>query len=131
MGEAKTGETQYVEQAYTELNPLTGLYYSHNFFKKADEYLGQAKPKDYCLVAIDIEHFRLFNKLYGRDSGDELLIYIAECVKLCSSASGIKIKPHITGTCHVVPAIHFFIADMNSDFRSIGLEAEHTSCGMP
>lgn len=86
MGEAKTGETQYVEQAYTELNPLTGLYYSHNFFKKADEYLGQAKPKDYCLVAIDIEHFRLFNKLYGRDSGDELLIYIAECVRKIQDA---------------------------------------------
>ena len=81
MGEAKTGETQYVKQAYTELNPLTGLYYNYSFFKKVDEYLGQVELGKYCLVAIDIEHFRLFNKLYGRDSGDELLVYIADCVR--------------------------------------------------
>jgi len=32
--------------------------------------LPEILPNTYCIVAIDIEHFRLFNKLYGRSSGD-------------------------------------------------------------
>ena len=74
-------EEKYVRQAYTELNPLTGLYYNRAFFKKADKYLKGVEPRTYSFVAIDIEHFRLFNKLYGREAGDELLVYIAECLK--------------------------------------------------
>lgn len=74
-------EEQYVKQAYTELNPLTGLYYNRSFFKKADEFLESIDYKDYMLVAIDVEHFRLFNKIYGRETGDKLLIYIADCIK--------------------------------------------------
>ncbi len=74
-------EEKYVRQAYTELNPLTGLYYNRAFFKKADRYLKGVEPRTYSFVAIDIEHFRLFNKLYGREAGDELLVYIAECLK--------------------------------------------------
>lgn len=35
----------------------------------------------YSMVAIDIEHFRLFNKLYGRETGDELILYIQNCLK--------------------------------------------------
>lgn len=81
-------EETYVRQAYTELNPLTGLYYNHAFFKKADNYLKGVKPRMYCFVAIDIEHFRLFNKLYGREAGDELLIYIAECLKRIQKEHG-------------------------------------------
>ena len=65
----------------SELNSLTGLYYNNYFFQKADEKLSKLENGTYCLTAIDIEHFRLFNKLYGREEGDQLLIYIAECVK--------------------------------------------------
>lgn len=74
-------EKQSTRQDYPELCPLTGLYYNKAFFKKVDEQLLQIKPGTYSLVALDIEHFRLFNKLYGRDSGDELLIYIADCLR--------------------------------------------------
>ncbi len=55
------------------VNPLTGLFYNKAFFSKVREYLESNKPKEYCIAAMDIEHFRLFNKLYGRDEGDRLL----------------------------------------------------------
>ena len=67
-----------------ELNSLTDLYYNNYFFQKVDEKLNKLNKladSAYCLTAIDIEHFRLFNKLYGREEGDKLLMYIAECVK--------------------------------------------------
>lgn len=75
------GEEEYVHQAYTELNPLTGLYYNHAFFKEADKFIKNLKDDTYSMVAIDIEHFRLFNKIYGREAGDELIVYIADCLK--------------------------------------------------
>lgn len=73
-----TRETQFVRQAYTEFNPLTGLYFSKAFFQKAEEFVKRTEPGQYCMVAIDIEHFRLFNKIYGRAQGDKLLVEIAD-----------------------------------------------------
>ncbi|MBQ7775942.1 MAG: EAL domain-containing protein [Lachnospiraceae bacterium] len=64
-----------------EINPLTGLYFSHAFTGKADEFLKEMSPEGYCMVAIDLEHFRLFNKLYGREQGDELLILLADSLR--------------------------------------------------
>lgn len=81
-------EEKYVHQAYTELNPLTGLYYNRAFFKKVDERLETVEERTHCFVAIDIEHFRLFNKIYGREAGDELLVYIAECLKRIEQSHG-------------------------------------------
>ena len=63
-----------------ERNPLTGLFYDKIFLQRVDEILKNIVPNTYCMVAIDIEHFRLFNKLYGREAGDELLIHVADCI---------------------------------------------------
>lgn len=35
---------------------------------------------NYCIVAFGVEHFRLYNKWFGRKEGDELLIYISEAL---------------------------------------------------
>ncbi|NLL78759.1 MAG: EAL domain-containing protein [Clostridiales bacterium] len=70
-----------LDKELVKLNPLTGLLYNRAFFKQADECLKRIEPDTYSLVAIDIEHFRLFNKLYGREEGDNLLIYVADCVR--------------------------------------------------
>lgn len=60
------------------INELTGLYCSDMFFEKADEFLQGVKREDYCMMAVDVEHFRLYNKIHGRDSGDSLLKTIAD-----------------------------------------------------
>lgn len=77
----KVAEETYVHQAYTEFNPLTGLYYNRAFLKKADEFLEEIVPGTYSLVAIDIINFRLFNRLYGREEGDRFLVHVANCLK--------------------------------------------------
>lgn len=64
-----------------KLEKRMGLYYDREFFEKAEERLKDIKEVPYSFVAIDLEHFHLFNKLYGRDKGDELLLYIAGCIK--------------------------------------------------
>lgn len=64
-----------------QYNSLTGLLYNLSFIQKAGQFIQDLRPNTYCMIAIDIEHFRLFNKLYGRESGDKLLQYISNCLK--------------------------------------------------
>ncbi|MFR3753049.1 MAG: diguanylate cyclase domain-containing protein [Enterocloster sp.] len=47
------------------------------FFRQSAAFLKHVKnPEDYCLMAIDIEHFKLFNDWYGQEAGDRLLAMI-------------------------------------------------------
>lgn len=62
-------------------NNLSDCYYNHSFMERLRKRLPEILPNTYCIVAIDIEHFRLFNKLYGRSSGDEVIRYIYTCLK--------------------------------------------------
>lgn len=62
-------------------NNLSDYYYNHSFMERLRKRLLEILPNTYCIVAIDIEHFRLFNKLYGRSSGDEVIRYIYTCLK--------------------------------------------------
>ena len=66
-------------------NNLSDYYYNHSFMERLRKRLPEILPNTYCIVAIDIEHFRLFNKLYGRSSGDEVT-----CCIECSSITSMK-----------------------------------------
>ena len=57
-----------------------GLFGASQFFKTVD-YRLKADWEGYCLVAIDIEHFKLYNKWWGRQAGDEFLADIALVLK--------------------------------------------------
>lgn len=55
------------------IDQLTGLYYPKGFMEEARRFIPGAVPGAYCMAAIDILHFRLYNKLHGRDGGDRFL----------------------------------------------------------
>lgn len=65
------------------LNPLTGLYRRSVFFHLAQNllYANAGSDTPYCLMAIDIEHFKLFNEWYGTAAGDDFLINIGKHLK--------------------------------------------------
>ena len=75
------GESEAIVINGLEVNALTGLYLSHTFIHKAEEFLQNVDGEGYCVLAIDLEHFRLFNKLYSREQGDILLKEVAELLK--------------------------------------------------
>ena len=81
QGEEDNKADRYVHKAYTEINPLTGLYFNRAFFRKADDLICNISDDEHILLAIDIERFRLFNRLYGRSEGDRLLLTIADCLR--------------------------------------------------
>ena len=45
----------------TGADPITGLYRRNVFFRVAPLFLTEAEPGAFCLMSIDIEHFKLFN----------------------------------------------------------------------
>ena len=75
MGRKSTGRD--------EKNRLTGLFSREPFFKQTEAFLqiNDTSPGKYCLVTIDIEHFKLFNEWYGQEAGDRLLEEIGEHLK--------------------------------------------------
>ena len=65
-------------QGITQLLELSS---DRQFFKEADKFIKTIKPDTHVLVAVDVEHFRMFNKIFGRDEGNILLNNIAECIE--------------------------------------------------
>ncbi len=78
MKEEKTINHPYQCQETLAKNALTGLLFPEDFMEEVRRFIAQTEPGTYCMVAIDILHFRVFNKLYGRDAGDRLLKKIGE-----------------------------------------------------
>ena len=60
---------------------LSDFYYNRTFMSNVRSKMEMGLSGAYSMVAIDIEHFRLFNKLYGREAGDKLILYIQNCLK--------------------------------------------------
>lgn len=60
---------------------LTGLYIEEVFFEKAKIYLNREPERECYMAALDIEHFRLYNKIHGREAGNELLVMVSRCLK--------------------------------------------------
>lgn len=72
----KTGESRE-----PDADRLTGLYRQDRFLSVARQYLQRVGDEPFCLMAIDIEHFKLFNEWYGQEAGDAFLIDIGDCLK--------------------------------------------------
>jgi len=56
----------------TNIDEITGLRKANVFYSEASEYV-KTSNKPCCMVATDLEHFKLFKNWYGRNKGDELL----------------------------------------------------------
>lgn len=63
------------------MDSSVGLYRRSVFLIEAEEFLKNKDTGKYCLMAIDIEHFKLFNEWYGRTAGDEFLANIGTRLK--------------------------------------------------
>lgn len=60
-----------------EIDALTGLLTKDAFYRKVEAILRTGET-GYCLVAADLERFKVFNDAYGEVEGDNLLRYLAK-----------------------------------------------------
>ena len=60
---------------------VINLYGSREFLTKANELVADNTNKKWCILAMDIEHFKLFDEWFGREKGNELLVGISKILK--------------------------------------------------
>ena len=85
MYQAKQDLIQQIDRRYApsepEIDELTKLYGKSAFFDKAAEYLAAHPDDALCMISVDIDHFKLYNQFFGRDSGDRYLKYVAATLR--------------------------------------------------
>ena len=65
----------------TERDDMTGLFNKDYFFRYAEQFDRFHSDMDMDAVSLDINHFHLINELYGRRTGDDVLIHLADYLK--------------------------------------------------
>ena len=70
------------------IDKLTGLYRASAFFQEVDAFVEKGAAKGYCMIALDVEHFKLFNEWYGWKKGDAYLMDIALRLKMAAEKLG-------------------------------------------
>ena len=63
------------------IDDLTGLDYKQTFLNKVYTHLKGNPGDDLLMIAIDVDHFKLFNNYYGWEMGDRYLQLIAKYMK--------------------------------------------------
>ncbi len=70
---------------------MTGLLKEHYFFERLDEELKHSKntSKDVSLALINIDDFKRINEIFGKQTGDIVLLEISRIIKNFSPENGI------------------------------------------
>ena len=64
-----------------ERDELTDVYNKHIFLKYVERINKYKLNDNKDMIVININHFHLYNELYGKEKGDKALIYIANILK--------------------------------------------------
>ncbi len=70
-----------VEEYLAIYDELTGIYNKQSFYAKTKEMLRENPDKDFDLLRINVERFKVLNDLFGEATGDKLLMYIGKFLK--------------------------------------------------
>ena len=63
------------------IDPVTGDMNIHRFYEAARKLLIAAPPSSYCIVALNIQSFKLINERFGRAEGDKTLRYLMGVIR--------------------------------------------------
>lgn len=59
------------------IDRLTGLLRAKVFYREVDEFVQNNSTESWAMIAIDMEHFKLYNDWYGWSNGDKYLMDVA------------------------------------------------------
>jgi diguanylate cyclase (GGDEF)-like protein/PAS domain S-box-containing protein len=62
-----------------DYDKLTKLYNRQGLEKQIEVFTEQERP--FCLALIDLNWFKRINDIYGHESGDEILVFVADRIK--------------------------------------------------
>ena len=70
---------------------LTAIARKENFLQHLQDFLDTHTTEKWCVTAIDVEHFRLYNELYGTEQGNTLLNTLASHLLDYQKTSGCPV----------------------------------------
>lgn len=75
-----TGQEKLKDEAmlYATRDQLTGLWNRDYFFEMVEKTLRDNPKEEFVMVASDIYQFKMFNEILGANTGDDLLLAIAQ-----------------------------------------------------
>lgn len=95
--ERLVNETRRLKDHYANLSmhdQLTGLHNRRYFYDQVELALAQHKRygQPFCLLVMDIDHFKSINDLYGHGFGDQVLITVADTLKTQVRSADILVR---------------------------------------
>lgn len=89
--EQKLRDAKQKAETLARIDPLTNAYNRRAFFENVPRALEGAlrKVTPFCLVMVDIDHFKQLNDVYGHKKGDEALTSLIEIMKINARASDL------------------------------------------
>lgn len=64
-----------------QFDQLTGIYIKNMFVHKTEKLLAENPDKDFMILHFDIYQFQVYNSVFGRKEGDNLLCHIADMLR--------------------------------------------------
>ncbi len=59
---------------------LTGVHNRHYFNQYLQKVMAE-RPNPFCMVFLDVDHFKQVNDAHGHDMGDKVLVEVAQTLK--------------------------------------------------
>ena len=75
----------------TPKDVLAEIARKDEFLQQLQDFLTAHKDEKWCVAAVDIEHFKLYNELYGSEQGNALLQRLAQNLLDYTSAAGVPL----------------------------------------
>jgi len=113
------GKSRVSYKSDVHYDALTGLPREKDFYTQAELMLADTAT-NWLLVAIDLQHFKLFNEWYGRSLGDHVLADIGQAlVRTAEAHHGVS--GYIGGDdfALLVPADNFSVQDLYKRLHAI------------
>jgi diguanylate cyclase (GGDEF)-like protein len=76
------------------IDPLTNLANRRMLYSYMEKLLPttQRTGEPYCLIMLDVDHFKQYNDHKGHSAGDELLLKVADALRTCSRAEDLVVR---------------------------------------
>ena len=98
---------------------ITGLPEGMAFFRPAQERLPEL-GSDWCVINIQIEHFKYFTDWFGLEASRDLLSRIGEMIRSAAlQAGGMPGQPGLEEFCLIVPYDEDWIHGLFEEFQSL------------
>ncbi|WP_434637630.1 diguanylate cyclase [Sulfurimonas sp. NW7] len=98
---------------YANRDYLTGLYNRRYFFDTINEYIDEVKNSGerFAIAMIDIDHFKNINDTYGHDTGDKIIIALADILRSSTNPHDIVARFGGEEFCVVLKNINQYSAE--------------------